>query len=485
MTQRAPDSAFESVRVSEVLAALSFALDLTEGQTLGHSLRTCLIGMRISERLGLSVGDRRDLYYALMLKDAGCSSHAAQVFALLGGGERVERGGSSRVDWVSYLKAARFGLAHVAPGASWLERARKIAAFARFGPRVANELVETRSSRGAEIVSRLGFGPGVANAVRAVDEHWDGGGQPKGLAGDQIPLLARIVCLAQALEVYTTMSGAGAALSAAIQRGGKWFDPQLVAFAVEYEHELNRLRALDGSALKSEVQEIEPGDAALLAGPGALDRIALGFAEVVDAKSPFTAEHSYRMSDLAIRVAQRLGYEAGALASLRRAALLHDIGKLSVPNSILDKPAPLTAEEWEVVRLHPYYTQRILLHVRGFKQIAHIAAAHHERLDGRGYYRGLKAAQVPLGSQILSTADQFDALTAERPYRPALPEETALRIMERDRDTAVSGACLDALAAVLEGWDGGIKRKDETLVAAPVAAAAVSAGGEEQQRQAA
>ena len=482
MTLRAPDTASESVRVSEVLSALSFALDLTEGQTPGHSVRTCLIGMRISERLGLSVEDRRDLYYALLLKDAGCSSHAAQVFALLGGGERVEKGSGSRVDWVSYLKAARFGLAHIAPGASWLERARRIAAFARFGPRIANELVETRSSRGAEIVQRLGFGSNVANAVRAVDEHWDGGGQPKGLSGQQIPLLARVICLAQALEVYTMLDGAGAALGVAIQRGGKWFDPQLVAFAVEYEHELNRLRALDGEALKSEVESVEPGDQALIAGPGALDRIALGFAEVVDAKSPFTAEHSYRMSDLAIRIAQRLGYEAGALASLRRAALLHDIGKLSVPNSILDKPGPLTAEEWEVVRLHPYYTQRILLHIRGFKQIAHIAAAHHERLDGRGYYRGLKAAQVPLGSQILSTADMFDALTAERPYRPALPEETALRIMERDRDTGVSGACLDALSSALESWDGAIKRRDETVAIEPESA--IAGDGEPQQQAA-
>ena len=484
MAQRAPDSAFESVRVSEVLAALSFALDLTEGQTLGHSLRSCLIGMRISERLGLSMGDRRDLYYALLLKDAGCSSHAAQVFALLGGGERVERNVPTRVDWVSYLKAARFGLAHIAPGASWLERARRIAAFARYGPRVANELVETRSSRGAEIVSRLGFGAGVANAVRAVDEHWDGGGQPKGLSGQQIPTLARIMCLAQALEVYTMLDGANAALGVAIQRGGKWFDPQLVALATEYEHELNRLRALDGSALKSEVQEVEPGDAALLAGPGALDRIALGFAEVVDAKSPFTAEHSYRMSDLAIRIAQRLGYDPANLASLRRAALLHDIGKLSVPNSILDKPGPLTTEEWEVVRLHPYYTQRILLHIRGFKQIAHIAAAHHERLDGRGYYRGLKAAQIPLGAQILSTADMYDALTAERPYRPALPEETALRILERDRDTGVSGACLDALSVALQSWDGALKRREEPLPIGTVAAAATTEDGEA-QRQAA
>ncbi|HEY2955669.1 MAG TPA: HD domain-containing phosphohydrolase [Candidatus Eisenbacteria bacterium] len=480
MTDRSQESTSESVRVSEVLAALSFALDLTEGQTLGHSLRTCLIGMRISERLGLSVGQRRDLYYALLLKDAGCSSHAAQVFALLGGADRAN---PSRVDWVSYLKAARFGLSQIAPGASWLERARRIAAFARFGPRVANELVETRASRGAEIVARLGFGAGVSNAVRALDEHWDGSGQPKGIAGEEIPILARIMCLSQALEVYTSVDGAGHALRAALARGGKWFDPALVGIAVEYEHELNRLRSLDGAALKGEVQNGEPGDAALLAGPGALDRIALGFAEVVDAKSPFTAQHSYRMSDLALRIAQRLGYERSAIATLRRAALLHDIGKLSVPNSILDKPGPLTTEEWEVVRLHPYYTQRVLLHIRGFKQVASLAAAHHERLDGRGYFRGLKGSQIALGSQILSTADMFDALTAARPYRPALPEETALRIMERDRDTAVSGACLDALANVVESWDGALQRPDQVF-AIDGAAIAPLADGEE-QRQAA
>jgi len=300
--------------------------------------------------------------------------------------------------------------------------------------------------------------------------------------GEEIPILARVMCLAQALEVYTTMGGAGQALRAALQRGGKWFDPALVGIAVEYEHELGRLRALDGAALKAEVQNCEPGDAALLAGPGALDRIALGFAEVVDAKSPFTAQHSYRMSALALRIAQRLGYDRVALAPLRRAALLHDIGKLSVPNSILDKPGPLTSEEWEVVRLHPYYTQRVLLHIRGFKQIAHLAAAHHERLDGRGYFRGLKGAQIPLGSQILSTADMFDALTAARPYRPALPEETALRIMERDRDTSVSGACLDALASVVESWDGALQR--DQVFAVEGAAATPFADGEEQAQAA-
>src|SRR4029079_1862281 len=126
----------------------------------------------------------------------------------------------------------------------------------------------------------------------------------------------------------------------------------------------------------------EPGDAALLAGPGTLECIAEGFAEVVDAKSPFTAQHSSRACGYALGIADTLGFAPEERDELNRAALLHDIGKLSVPNSILDKPGPLTAEEWDVVRLHPYYTQRILEHIRGFERLANVAALHHERLDG-------------------------------------------------------------------------------------------------------
>jgi HD-GYP domain-containing protein (c-di-GMP phosphodiesterase class II) len=152
---------------------------------------------------------------------------------------------------------------------------------------------------------------------------------------------------------------------------------------------------------------------------------------------------------MALRIGACLGFSEQQLAELRRAALLHDIGKLSVSNAILDKPGPLTAEEWEAVRLHPYYTQRILEHIRGFERLAMVAASHHERLDGRGYFHGLRGDQIPLASQVLATADVHDALTAERPYRPALPEEVALRLMEQDRGNGLRDDCLDALYEVL------------------------------------
>lgn len=440
----------DTVRVSEVLSAMSFALDLTEGQPMGHALRSCLIGLRLGEALGLGIEDRRDLYYSLLLKDTGCSSNSARVFELFGGDERAAKHDLKQVDWADYLKAARFALTHAAPGATWLERARRIASLARGGQRLAAELVATRCERGADIVRRLGFGPRVIEAVRGLDEHWDGLGQPRGLRGHEIPLLARVLCLAQSMEVFLKVDGPRGALAMVRARRGRWFDPALADAALRLEPELTSWRDLDEAQLNEAVRDREPGDAALLAGPGALDRLALGFAEVVDAKSPFTARHSYRMSEMSVRIAKRLGHGTLNLAMLRRAALLHDIGKLSVPNSILDKPGPLTTEEWNAVKLHPYYTLRILLHVRGFKQIAHVAACHHERPDGRGYFRGLTQNQIPLDAQILATADVYDALTAARPYRPAIPEDTALKIMEADRGTGLNPECLDALRAELE-----------------------------------
>mgnify|MGYP001600951139 FL=1 len=443
--ERAP-----SVSVAEVFSALSFALDITEGHPFGHALRTCLVGMRLAERMGLPMADRRDLYYALMLKDVGCSSTAARVFELFGGDERVAKRDLMRVDWPNYFKAARFALAHAAPGSSWFERAYRVAGLAAAGPRAAAELVKTRCERGADIVTRLGFSPQVAAALGALDEHWDGHGHPRGLRGPEIPLLARIMGLAQTLEVFAALEGPRAALDVARERGGRWFDPTLVSAAQDLEADLAHWCALDEHALQQAVRDSEPGDAALLAGPGMLDRIAEGFAAVVDAKSPYTATHSARVTEVAVGIAREMGFAPAELAELRRAGLLHDLGKLSIPNSILDKPGALTAEEWELVRLHPFFTQCVIERIRGFGALAVVAASHHERLDGRGYHRSLRGTAIPPGGRVLAVADMFEALTANRPYRPALPEETALKILEAERNVGLDADCLDALVANLE-----------------------------------
>jgi len=259
-----------------------------------------------------------------------------------------------------------------------------------------------------------------------------------------------VMSLAQTLEVFAEVDGPRAAIDVARARRGTWFDPMLVEIAEGLEAELTRLVGTDDWGLQHAVSQVEPGDAMLLAGPGALDRIASAFAQVVDAKSPYTAHHSRRVTEFVVKMADHMCLPAGEIVDLQRAALLHDLGKLSVPNSVLDKPGPLTPAEWETMRLHPYYTQRILDRVRAFQSLAFVASSHHERLDGRGYFRGLRGPQVPFGARILAVADVYEALTSERPYRPALAPEEALATMDRDRGTALAGDCLEALEYVVQ-----------------------------------
>jgi HD-GYP domain-containing protein (c-di-GMP phosphodiesterase class II) len=244
-------------------------------------------------------------------------------------------------------------------------------------------------------------------------------------------------------------------------RAGSWFDPDLVRSLEGSEVELARWDGLADEALFAAVHATEPGGATLLASPGALDRIAEVYADVVDAKSPWTIGHSRNTAHLAVRVAEGLGMTAAGIAEARRAGLLHDLGKLSLPNDLLEKRGPLTAAQWERVRLYPWHTGRILERVPGFHAFAAAAAAHHERLDGRGYPLGLRSAEVPMLSRILAVADGFEALTADRPYRPALPEETALRLLERDCGIGVDADCHAALAAALgdAGETGGTLRE--------------------------
>jgi HD-GYP domain-containing protein (c-di-GMP phosphodiesterase class II) len=459
VTLRARTPVPESVPLSDVFSALSFALDLTEGQPMGHALRTCLVSMELGQRLGLPLQLQRDLYFAALLKDVGCSSNAAQVFRLFGDDDRQTKGARMRVDWSNYFRAAFFAMAHAAPGASWFERGVRIARLARGGTRVAAELVEVRCERGAEIVRQLGLGPGAAEAVRALDEHWDGRGHPRGLRGDEIPIVTRILTLAQTLEVFVVRDGVQAGLDVVRCRAGRWFDPLVASACSGMEGSLAEWRALGTRELQQRVVEAEPGGAAVLAGPRAMDRITQVFAEVVDAKSPFTGQHSTRTTQLAVSMAIELGWAREDVEELRRAGLMHDLGKLTVPNSILDKPSPLTASEWEVMRMHAYYTERILEHVRGFEWLAFASASHHERLDGSGYCRGLRGTQVPLLSRTLAVADIYDALSTTRPYRPALEQSQVLEIMERDRNVGLDPEAFDALRIVL-GDESGVEAEE-------------------------
>jgi HD-GYP domain-containing protein (c-di-GMP phosphodiesterase class II) len=434
------------VPLSEVIGALSYALDLTEGEPPGHAVRTCAIGMRIAEEIGLQEDTRGDLFYALLMKDAGCSANSARMAALFAADERVAKRTSKRVNWSRPMSAFVWSVRTVTPGGSVAARVRQLRAIRDEG-QVTRALMRARCDRGAEIARRLGLSHETAEGIRALDEHWDGGGQPEGLRGDEIPLLGRILCLAQTTEIFHADHGVDAALRVARRRRGGWFDPELVAA-------LHRLRSDTGfwAALAAgRVELVPPGERHLTADDAYLDRIAEAFAAVIDAKSPWTYRHSDRTCVIATSVAALLGCDERVLGDLRRAALLHDIGKLAISSRILDKPAHLTEAEFARVRRHPLFTQRILERTPGFHDIAPLAAAHHERLDGRGYPHGLEAPELTLPMRILAVADVYEALTSKRPYRPAMDSGDALQEMRAEVPSQLDGLVFEALEGVLEG----------------------------------
>ncbi len=294
----------------------------------------------------------------------------------------------------------------------------------------------------------VGLDAHAAEAIRCLDEHWNGGGHPDGLRGGEIPLLGRILCLAQTVEVFYSVRGRAAAYEVAAARSGAWFDPELVDALCSFRDDAAFWGRVASPDPAREVARQEPEEPRLPFDDTGLDLIAEGFARVIDAKSPFTARHSEGVAHIAVGIAGELGFDATELSEVRRAPLLHDIGKLGVSNRILDKPGKLNDEEWKAVRRHPEYTLRILERVPAFAPLAEMAASHHERMDGRGYHRGLHAGDLPLAYRLLVVADVFEALTATRPYRAGMPVEKALSIVHRDIGTA----CCPHAAAGLDAW---------------------------------
>ncbi len=437
------------VRLSDVLGALSYALDLTEGQPPGHSLRCCWISMHIGRALGLEHAALSDLYYATLLKDAGCSSNAARLWQLYGGDDRLLKRDFKTVDSHSLLQIGRFVLQHAGPGEALRDRVGRVLNLVSHGEALTTEVIQTRCERGADIVRRLGFGEAVAGGIYGLDEHWNGKGRPSGAKGNAIPVISRIALLAQVVDAFFAIGGAQEALAESRRRSGTWFDPRVVdAFTLASTH-FGFWEGLASDQLDSLVATLEPASHTIMIDETRLDSVAEAFAAVIDAKSQFTSGHSNRVTQYADGIAAEMGLSADHRRWLRRAALLHDIGKLGVSNSILDKPGKLDEAEWTAVKRHAELSETILQRSKIFRDLAVVAGSHHERLDGTGYPRRLNDAEIPFEARIITTADIFDAMTADRPYRAAMPVPTALGLMERDRGTAIDGGCLDALKAYL------------------------------------
>ena len=453
-----PQAHPEAALLSEILATLSFALDLTEGAVPGHSIRSCLLALRIGQAMRLSGATMTQLYYAALLKDVGCSSNAARMCQIVGGDDRAVKAGVKLEDWTRphqvKLSVLKMMWKNVLPGAPIVPKLRRMLEIASTQHANNREMIQLRCDRGASIVRKVGLDETTADAVRHLDEHWDGSGYPDRLKGHEIPVIARILCVAQHLDVFCTQTGSQRAVDVMVERSTRWFDPEVVK-ATSALHRAGKLwlHCLPGDGHADAHQAVlaaEPAAGKALAA-SSLDQICEAFAEVVDAKSPFTYRHSIGVKDAAMMIGRSLGLPQARMQMLSRAALLHDIGKLSVSNMILDKPGRLDADEFSIIKRHSALTREILSRMPSMQEIAVVAGEHHEKLDGTGYPWGLGAKQLSLESRLIAVADVYGALSEDRPYRAGLDPDEISRIMKKEAPHKLDGECFEALQSVWKG----------------------------------
>jgi HD-GYP domain-containing protein (c-di-GMP phosphodiesterase class II) len=346
----------------------------------------------------------------------------------------------------------RFVLQHTGLKAGLAERFKSTLNIFKNGAEISRQLIQTRCQRGAEIARLLRFSEGIAQGIYNLDEHWNGLGKPHQLAQEAIPIYSRIALLAQVVDVFNTADGKEAALEELATRKGNWFDPGLVEAFERVAKQDSFWSTLKSADIGQAVESLEPSEFEVPLDEDYLDDIATAFGQVVDSKSPYTSGHSARVALYTELIGKQLGLNDERRRWLKRGALLHDVGKLGVSNSILDKAGKLDETEWEEVRRHASLTESILSRIDAFKELARISGAHHERLDGAGYPRHLLAADIAIETRIITTADIFDAITAERPYRGAVPVDQTLQMMKKTVGTALDADCYEALVKAMSGF---------------------------------
>ncbi len=330
-------------RLSEILGAFSYALDLTEAQPAGHSIRACWIGTQVAMALGLNGEELRDIYYAVLLKDLGCSANAARVTEMFAGDDRQLKHdfkliGPQPEDFGAFVAS------EVGVDAEPEVREQALCNLAENGGAIMTDIMATRCSRGADIARQLRFSEDVARAIAHLDEHWDGSGLPLGIAGTDIHLGGRIALLAQVADVFYSAKGKDVAVAEVRNRAGSWLDPELCAIFEKLSAASGFWEELALDDLAEQLWELEPAAQYVTVDEDYLDDISSAFGRVIDAKSPYTAGHSERVGMIADRIAGYLGMADDRRRVLRRAAILHDVGKLGVSSTILEKPGKLDAD---------------------------------------------------------------------------------------------------------------------------------------------
>jgi HD-GYP domain-containing protein (c-di-GMP phosphodiesterase class II) len=429
------------IRLAELLGVLSLGGDLGMNQPMEHAMRQCLIALRMAERLGLGEDDRANLYYVCLIAWVGCHVDAYEQAKWFG--DDLALKGDFRKHDMRGLAPVAFMAGHLGSGRSAVARLRTGVAFMTGGRRDAEQMLANHWYAADDLAERLGLDQGVRSTLAQTFERWDGKGVPNGVRGAELSLMARIANLADVVEVYHRVDGIDAAVRVATERSGTQFDPMLV-----------QLMTADPAPLFEGLDETTTWDAVIAAEPGLgrlmdadeFDSALAAVADFTDVKSPYTLGHSTAVAELAAAAAAQSGFDDSGVRHVRRAGLVHDLGRLGVSNSIWDKSASLSAAEQERVRLHPYLTERMLAGSAPLAELGATAVQHHERCDGSGYPRGLAGSAMTPAGRILAVADAYRSKLEERPHRKAYSaDEAAAWLRDEVRAGRFDAAAADAV----------------------------------------
>ncbi|MEP7344073.1 MAG: HD domain-containing phosphohydrolase [Gemmatimonadaceae bacterium] len=425
------------------MATLALAQDNAFGQPLESQLRSCLIASWMSEAGGFDHTLRATVYWVALLRYIGCTGHAHEV-ATLFGDEIAIRAQTLVHDAGNPPEVIRDVITFATAGRAQEEREQIV----QFIQQNAREWATHNFASGCEVadmlLQRIDFGDDVREALRFTFERWNGKGYPTHAAGDAIPLAMRVVHLSHDMEALARLISPERALEAARERRDQTYDPALVdlflARGQEWFARLAKTEPWDA------VLQLEPQPRRMLDGEQ-LDNALVMAADFIDMKSPYMLGHSRRCAQLAADAARVLGFSENAIITLRRAALVHDFGTTAVPNSIWDKAGSLTRAEFDRVELHPMLTEQMLRRSPSLAAMNAVACAHHEKSDGSGYHKRVRADAVDPSAAVLAATEVYVGMTTERADRPAQTADEAAAELSR---LASSGALESrAIRAVL------------------------------------
>ena len=430
-------------RRAEVLAALSISIDLGLGLPMEHVLRSSLLASMLADELELDEEQRATVYYTNLVLWIGCHADSHE-FSRWFGDDLAMRRDSYQLDWAG-LPYLTYLLRHAGSSQPAARRTRTLLTLLLTPRMRMAALIHSHCMSAGLMAERIGLDTSVREAVACSFERWDGSGLPAGRRGDDIPLATRVVQLAETCEVHQRVHGTTGALAMARDRSGTQFDPGLVEALGRCRDQIN---ALPDQDVWARALELAPDHDRMLR-DAELDSLLAAIGDFADLKCPFTMGHSRAVADLADAAAARIGLVQADIDCLRRAALVHDLGRMGVPNSVWERPATLTESDQERIRLYPYLTGRILSRVRGLEAEPSIAETHRERLDGSGFPRGLSGSALPMTQRILAAADSYRGSIEDRPHRPALgDEEAAARVRAESAAGRLDSAAVDAVLAV-------------------------------------